>query len=214
MKTLGLAGALLLATAATVSAGPTTRFGLTYAASDQAAPGETELGPTVALGERLGPLTLEADYALLSFMGSPTSDGAMQRLGLNVRADLYRVTADHCRRFFACTRGSSLFVEAGAAERYGQWHLDSLHDSPDVGTRSHEGHVGVGIELDNRVVPYRYGWQFGIRLAMAPHDPLMEDASCRSTTCATPASGATATTHGSSGTDKAVLLEWTFLVGS
>jgi hypothetical protein len=212
MKILGWAGVLLLAAAGTATAGPTTRFGLTMAASDQSAPGETELGPTIALGEIMGPLTLEVDYAYLSFMDTHTEHDGMQRLGVNLRAEVYRVSADRCRRFFACTRGSALFVEGGVAERYGQWHIDSLTTSPNDSERAREAHVGIGIELDNRLVPYRYGWQFGVRLAVTPHDPLM-DASCRSTTCATPASSG-GTTAASGGTDKAVLLEWTFLVGS
>ncbi len=206
---LGSLGVVFLAAAGTATAGPTARFGLTMAATDQAAPGETELGPTVALGERIGPLTLEVDYAYLSFMDSHTGDAGMQRLGANVRADVIRSTSDHCRRWMACTRGSSVFVEAGVAERYGQWRIDARTVSPTGGDRAHEAHIGIGLELDNHLVPYRYGWQFGVRLAFAPHDNAM-DATCRSTTCA---DGSTPTTTTSGGIDKAVLLEWTFLVG-
>lgn len=161
-----------------------------------------------ALGERVGPFTVEADYAYLSFMDWHTGDKGMQRLGLNVRADVFTVKADHCRRYFACTRGSSLYVEGGVAERYGEWHLDSNTVTP---SRAKEVHLGVGIELDNRLVPYRYGWQFGVRFAMTPHDTNMMDPSCLSSTCSTAPTSSTSTT---SGVDKAVLLEWTFLVGS
>jgi hypothetical protein len=66
-------------------------------------------------------------------------------------------------------------------------------------------HVGFGLELDNRIAPYRYGWQVGLRFAFAPHDP-MTDAVCRS-------DGSCMPMPGQRGTDRAVLLEWTFLVG-
>jgi hypothetical protein len=214
MKTLGMMGVGLLVAAAagTANAGPMTRFGLTFAASDQAAPNETEVGPTIAIGERIGSLTLEVDYAYLSFMEPHVSTDGMQRLGVNARADVISVTADHCRRYFACTRGSSVFVEGGIAERYGQWHIDYDTVSPTNSERAREAHVGIGIELDNHLHPNRYGWQFDVRLAMSPHDPLM-DASCRSTSCNT-TMPAGMTTAGSGGYDKAVLFDWTFIVGS
>ncbi|MGN6104642.1 MAG: hypothetical protein ACTHU0_06040 [Kofleriaceae bacterium] len=52
----------------------------------------------VALGARLGPVTLETDYAYLSFMEPDVSDGGMHRLGLNLRGDLYRSTNRPCVR--------------------------------------------------------------------------------------------------------------------
>ncbi len=196
-------GVLVLAAGA-ASAGPTSRFGLTYAAADQSAPNQVEAGPMVGVGERMGPLTLDVDYAYLSFMDWNTGTHGMQRLGVNLRADLVRTAGNRCRALMACTRGNALYAEAGIAERYGQWHLDAQTTSPADSTRTREEHVGVGIELDNHLVPRRYGWQFGVRFAMSPHDALME--TCRGSTCGT--SGASGTT------DKAVLLEWTFVVGS
>ena len=210
MKILGFVGVALLAAVGTASAGPSTRFGLTFAAEDQAAPGNHELGPTLAVGERMGPLTLEVDYAYLSFMDSHTSAGGIHRLGVNLRADVLRMSSESCRRFMACTRGSSLFAEAGIAERYGQWHLDAHSSSPNGVDRVREAHLGIGIELDNHVVPYRYGWQFGLRFTMSPHDSAMDPA-CRSTTCA---AGTQPTSTSQSGIDKAILVDWTFLIGS
>jgi hypothetical protein len=201
---LGLVGVLVLGVAGTASAGPNMRFGLTFAPTDQSAPNEHELGPMVAIGERLGPLTLEADYAYLSFMDTDTTQNGMQRLGVNLRADLFSNTSARCRMMMACTRRNALYVEGGVAERYGQWHLDAQTLSPSNTSHSREEHIGVGIELDNHLVPYRYGWQFGVRFAVAPHDDLME--TCRGSTCSTgPQTG---------GQDKAVLIEWAFLIGS
>nr|HEX4315772.1 hypothetical protein [Kofleriaceae bacterium] len=192
-------------------AGPSVRFGLTGALDDQSAPQETEFGPTFALGERVGPLMLEADYAYLSFFDPDTSNGGMHRLGLNLRADLLRSTNHYCFRGMACTRGASLYGEAGVAERFGQWHLDASTRSPADTDRVHEVHIGAGIELDNHIHPYRYGWQLGIRLAVAPHDPLEVDPSCRGT--CTMSTSAGTTTSKTTGMDRAVLIEWTFLIG-
>jgi hypothetical protein len=197
--------ALVVLATTTATAGPSVRFGLTGALSDQAAPEQHELGPQLAIGERLGPLLLEADYAYLSFMDGDVGKDGMQRLGVNLRADLVRNINDRCsHRWMACTRGSTIYGEAGVAERYGQWHLDAVARSPANGDRQREFHVGVGLELDNRIAPYRYGWQIGLRLAFAEHDP-MQDAVCRGSTCM-PAPG-------QRGADRAVLVEWTFLVG-
>jgi hypothetical protein len=110
----------------------------------------------------------------------------------------------------ACTRGASVYGEAGVAERFGQWHLDAVNRSPADGDRVREVHIGAGIELDNHIRPYRYGWQLGIRLAVAPHDPLEVDPSCRGTCMS---SSGTSTTSNKGGMDRAVLIEWTFLIG-
>lgn len=183
-------------------AGPSTRFGLTFAATDQGAPNEHELGPLVAIGERFGGFILEADYAYLSMMDPDTSENGIHRFGLNLRGDVWRDDTGVCHRHLACTRGKSIFLEAGAAERFGQWHLDSRRVSPES-DRQPEVHVGVGLELDNRIVPYRYGWQLGFRFAIAPRNPY---------TYATRTDGTTMDTGGRS-LDKALLVEWSFLVG-
>lgn len=190
--------------AGTAEAGPTTRFGLTGALKDQSAPEQHELGPMFAIGERIGPLTIEADYAYLSFLDPETGKNGMQRLGLNLRGDILRTNNYHCYRFMACTRGSAIFAEAGIAERYGIWHLDANSTYPAHGDTSKEMHFGVGLELDNRVAPYRYGWQFGIRFAVAPHDTFF-DTAARTSSPTQPSQ--------MKGVDRAVLIEWTFLVG-
>jgi hypothetical protein len=208
--TLGLA----VPTAAGADSGPTTRFGLTGALEDQSAPQEYEAGPMIGVGERLGPLVIEGDYAYLSMFDPDTGSHGMQRLGVNLRADVLRRSNRFCVLGMACTRGASLYAEAGVAERFGQWHLDSVQRYPANGDRATEEHVGVGIELDNHVHPHRYGWQLGVRLAMAPHDPYMIDSACRGTCMpATGATTSTSTAAKSGGEDMAVLVEWVFLIG-
>ena len=183
-------------------AGPTSRFGLTYAVTDPAAT-SVELGPEVALGERAGGFVGEVEWAYLSFMDPEASRGGVHRLGVTLRADLLESRAYRCWHRFACTHGRSLYVEAGAAERYGHWQVDAFRISP-VNSPQPEAHVGLGIELDNQLVPYHNGWQLGVRFAVAPADPTMTTA-CRGTSCMTTMSGG--------GTQKAVLLEWMYVVG-
>jgi hypothetical protein len=201
--------------AAVADSGPTMRFGLTGALEDQSAPQEPEVGPMIGAGMRLGPLVLEGDYAYLSMFNPDTGNHGMQRLGVNLRADVLRRSNRFCVLGMACTRGASLYAEAGIAERFGQWHLDSVQRYPADGDRTTEQHVGVGIELDNHVHPHRYGWQLGVRLAIAPHDPYMIDSTCRGTCMptGTTTSTTTNTSTKTGGEDLAVLLEWVFLLG-
>ena len=180
-------------------AGPTARFGLTGALSDQSAPQELELGPMFAVGERAGPFVGELEYAYMSFSDPDVSANGIHRLGVTLRADLIRNTGGPCFRYLACTRATTLYGEVGAAERLGYWRLDSHTNSL---ANQREAHVGLGLELDNHLSPLRYGWQLGLRLAFAPHEQIA-GVSCRGTGCPT--------THG--GTDRAVLVEWTFVIG-
>lgn len=183
-------------------AGPSARFGLTFAATDQGAPGEHELGPLVGVGERFGSFLVEADYAYLSMMDPDTSESGIHRLGATLRGDLWRAGTEICHRHMACTRGKGIFAEAGAAERFGQWHLDSKRVSPDS-DRQGELHVGVGLELDNQMMPYRIGWQLGIRFAVAGRNPYT--LACRGTDCPMDPNARSI--------DKSLLVEWSFLIG-
>lgn len=186
-------------------AGPAFRIGLTGALADEGAPGQYQVGPMVGLGARLGPALLEVDYAYLSFMEADVSDGGMHRVGLNLRADLYRDTGRPCIRRIACTRAFSVFGEIGAGLRYGQWHLDAVHRAPES-DRQREVHIATGIELDNQIVPTTLGWQLGFRLALAPRS---EGAlACPpNTICAAVGS------EPERELDLSFLIEWTFLVG-
>lgn len=201
---LGIACVLAFA-ASTASAAPAVRLGLTFALADQGAPGQHELGPLVGIGTRLGPVLLEADYAFLSFMEPDTGPGGMHRLGVNVRADLYRDDTRPCIPLLACTRALAFYAEVGAGMRYGQWHLDANTRSPET-DRQREAHVGLGVEMDNTLFPRRYGWQLGVRFAIAPRGDVM--VACRGMGCS-----AAGMVEGGSSLDRSVLVEWTFLLG-
>jgi hypothetical protein len=185
-------------------AGPTARFGLTGAIVDQGSPGEHELGPNLAVGWRLGGLVVEGDYAFLSFMDPDYGPEGVHRFGASLRGDLWRSGNDVCRRNLACTRSNAVFIEAGVAKRYGEWRRDRL-GGDDISYTQREVHAGIGLELDNRVMPYRLGWQVALRFAVAPG---ITDAqiACRGVGCPSQMGP-------SGGTEKSVLLEWTFLVG-
>jgi hypothetical protein len=198
---------LALALAATPAAadGPAVRFGLTGALADQGAPSQTPFGPMLALGTRIGPILGEVDYAYLSFVDPETIDGGMHRLGLNVRADVYRDTNRQCLMGLACTKAFTLYAELGAAMRYGQWALDAYRREPANSDRQREAHIGFGLSIDNQLHPRRLGWQLGFRITAAPRDDLM--LACRGESC-------TADGIDRSGEiDYSFLFEWTFLVG-
>ncbi len=196
---------LPLVVASHADADPSVRFGLTGALLDQGAPQQTPFGPTIALGARLGPVTGEVDYAYLSFVDPETIDG-MHRLGVNVRAELYRDEDRPCLGGIACTKAVTIYGELGAGMRYGQWALDSMRRSPSTSDRQREAHLGVGVAFDNELQPHRLGWQLGFRLAAAPRDDLM--LACRG--------GDSCSADGvdrSGAIDYSFLFEWTYLIG-
>ncbi|HEY1813735.1 MAG TPA: hypothetical protein VGG74_15395 [Kofleriaceae bacterium] len=210
MRKLAAATALLVLGGVASADGLTTRFGLTGAIVDQGAPGKFEAGPMVAVGLRGGPFVGEVEWADLSFFEPDTTSNGVQRVGVALRADVLRRYATHCMFRYACTRGSSLWVDAGVAERFGQWLLDA-HDIAPAQSREPEAHVSLGIELDNQIRPMRNGWQLGVRFAVSPRG-VGNGMSCRSgSDCATFGAATTAIDKG--GYDDSLLVEWTFLFG-
>jgi hypothetical protein len=195
--------AFLFVVAGTASAGPTSRFGLTYGVSEPTLPEAHEVGPMLGLGWRFGPVVAEADYAYLSFLDDNTTSGGVHRLGGTVRADLWRDAEKPCIPHIACTRAMSFYGEAGLAERFGQWQLDSRTLAPLSG-RQKEGHLGFGFEFDNEVVPYRMGWSIGVRFVAAPRDEM--DFICRGSGCPTGTNN--------SNTDHSILVDVSWLVGA
>lgn len=196
---------LPLAFATPAAADPAVRFGLTGAIADQGTPSQTPFGPMIALGTRIGPILGEIDYAYLSFVDPETVDGGMHRLGVNVRADVYRDTNRPCLYGLACTKAFTLYAELGAGMRYGQWALDAYRRSPATSDRQREAHLGFGMSIDNQLNPRRLGWQLGFRITAAPRDDLM--LACRGESCA--ADGI----DRSGAIDYSFLFEWTFLIG-
>ncbi|MFT3695174.1 MAG: hypothetical protein QM831_18700 [Kofleriaceae bacterium] len=198
---------------AAADTGPTMRLGLTAAMHDQSAPGMYEGGPLVALGLRAGPFVGEFEWSWLSFFDPAGSEEGVHRLGLSLRADVVRSYQRRCLFRGGCTLAQSLWIEAGAGERFGQWQLDATHHSPGV-DHVPEVHVGVGIEVDNQIHPMRNGFQLGLRFALARRgdDPLTSCRSGSSQGCMGPTDVAPELAN-NGGVDASVLVEWMFLFG-
>lgn len=201
LRSVTVSAVLLASTLAT--AAPSMRFGVTTALHDPDASGHFELGPMLGLGVRLGRFLIDADYAYLSFIDPDTRGGSVQRLGANLRFDVVR-SLHNCTRY-ACTRATSFYVEAGAAERYGHWFIDDLHVAP-LTSPTPEVHFGLGFEWDNEITPHRNGWQFGLRVALTPKDAEPDLAIAARSSTMQPSSS-------DSGTNASVFVEWMYLLG-
>src|SRR5436190_16487294 len=157
MRRLLVFAAILAAVPAV--ADPSVRFGLTGALADQGAPSQAPFGPMIALGARVGPVVGEVDYAYLSFVDPETVDGGLHRLGVTLRADVYRDENRPCIAGIACTKALTLYAELGAGMRYGQWALDAYRRAPSNSDKQREAHLGFGVAFDNQIAPHRLGWE-------------------------------------------------------
>jgi hypothetical protein len=208
-----LAAAVLFVLAGVAEAGPTARVGITYGLLDQGGPDEVKVGPMVAFGQRLGILVGELEWSYLSFFDPNASTGGVHRLGVTLRADLYRTQfmrtcPGEPASDYTCAHGNAIYAEAGAAERFGRWTVDATRVTPAT-TPQPEAHIGLGFEMDNRLGYRRDGWQLGVRFALAPADQLVAT-SCRSSGGAG-CSGAMLESGG--GLEKSLYVEWMFLFG-
>jgi hypothetical protein len=178
---------------------------MTFAMADAVAPSDVhQIGPLVALGDRVGPFVGEVEWAYLSLFDPQASPTGVNRLGVTLRADMWRDVRLAACAYYACTQAKSIYAEAGAGQRYGQWMLPNL--APGSGPRP-EIHVGVGFETDNQVRPNRNGWQMGLRLTLARSDEY--NFSCRGTAGGCNAGQMTV----GGGMAKAVFVEWMYLLG-
>jgi hypothetical protein len=213
-----LAAVGLLMVGSVAVAGPTARFGLTYGLEDQAAPNAVEVGPLVAIGERIGPFVGELDWTYLSFFDPAASASGVHRLGLNLRADvLSDVRPGRCGRLW-CEQGRTLYAEIGGAERFGRWEVDANTTVP-TSSPQPEAHLGVGVEFDNQLHPHRNGWQVGLRFAASPAMTATTPMDPVPTTIAAcqVSKGGSCQPSGSSTSNRlatGVFLEWMFLIGS
>lgn len=200
-----LSAVLLVAASSVAHAdGLTARFGMTFSPfADEAVPAEVhEIGPLVAIGDRLGPFVGEVEWAYLSLFDPSASPEGVHRFGVTLRADLWREIQRH--------HAKSLYVEGGGAERFGRWVVRPTELVPATSPQP-EVHVGIGFEMDNQVWPSRNGWQVGLRFAVS-HGDSLEGVACRSTT-GSGCMGGISPTSTNSGIERAVFVEWMFLIG-
>lgn len=153
----------------------------------------TALGGSVALGQRFGRLTVEAEYTFLQFQvrGESSAElGDGQRLGVLGRFDVIRIGP----RVIGANSMLSVYVEGGAAVAWNDWYAPAGRGSSGptqtipVDSKRVEGQVGFGIQLEHRLqepiaFPRRIGWFIGWRMALAPHTSdsaiVCRGASCR-----------------------------------
>lgn len=166
--------------------------------ADEAVPSQVhEVGPLVAVGDRLGPFVGEIEWAYLSLFDPSSSPGGVHRFGVTLRADLWRKVG--------LREASNLYLEGGAGERFGQWITRPTEMVPATSPQP-EVHIGAGFEMDNEVRPHRNGWQLGVRLSMARGDQA-EAVACRTT-------GGTCLQTQNAGYERALFIEWMFLLGN
>jgi hypothetical protein len=207
LEDMKLAAALLLALPSVAFGdGLTARFGMTFSPfADEAVPDQVhEVGPLVAIGDRVGPFVGEVEWAYLSLFDPQSSPGGVHRFGVTLRADVWRNVHELQCVTGNCRNGNALYVEGGAGERFGQWITRPTEMVP-LTSPQPEIHIGAGFEMDNELRPHRNGWQLGLRFSMARGDQA-ETVACRTTggTCV----------QTSSGTERALFVEWMFLLGN
>ena len=147
------------------------------------------LGGTVAVGQRLGRLGIEAEYTYLAFEGTgivmtpfgpedtDVTIGSGHRLDLMARFDALRFgpTTDGNRALV------TLYVEGGVGAAWNRWSHAPTGDPGQVipdDSRRTEGQAGFGV----MIFPHRVAWLLGWRLAFSPHQP-MTGSECRGTSC-------------------------------
>ncbi len=143
----------------------------------------TAIGAQIAVGQRVGPITLEAELDATSLIDGRDDDiarrGNSRRLGVTGRVDVLTVGS----RLIGPRSALVLWLEAGLGRHKAQWE-----DAAAV--RRNEGHVGFGWLLDHRINRNRripaFGWHVGWRFSAAPipDDSPNTIALCKAKACA------------------------------
>lgn len=154
-----------------VTWGPVFRVGTVVGGVEAAGTSATGVGVALAAGHRFGRLAVESELTLMDLEDpgpSSLSLGAAQRLGLIVRYDVVRFTADS----IGPNTLLGMSVEAGAAQSWAQWYEPGDRELPrnvPADTRRVEGQAGMGVFIDHRIsaqgsalrrVAWHLGWRF------------------------------------------------------
>jgi hypothetical protein len=195
--------ATLLAVPAVASADPTMRFGLTFGV-DRNMPEAKQYGPLLGVGLAHDRFSAEANYSYLSFMDPDTK---IHRVGLNLRADLWRQykmgICNNTPHGYGCLQSKAFFGGIGVARRFGHWRATdtAMNDT----TSQREVSATLGYELG---LPGSGAWDLGFRFAVARRDPELYN-TCRSTTgVSCPQIG-----YDPPGAAVSAMLEWTWIYG-
>jgi hypothetical protein len=151
--------------------GPSVRVGTVVGAVEASAASATSLGLAIAAGHRFGRLAIESELTLMTLEEpgpSSLSLGRAERLGVIVRYDVVRFTADS----IGPNTLIGGFVEGGAAQSWAQWYEPGDRELPrnvPADTRRVEGQAGMGVSIDHRLqdahgslsrVAWHLGWRF------------------------------------------------------
>lgn len=154
-----------------VTGGPVFRMGTVVGGIEAAGTSATGVGISIAAGHRFGRLAVESELTLMDLEEpgpSSLSLGAAERLGLIVRYDVVRFTADS----IGPNTLLGMSVEAGAAQSWAQWYEPGDREVPrnvPADTRRVEGQAGMGVFVDHRInsqgvalrrVAWHLGWRF------------------------------------------------------
>ncbi len=154
-----------------VTWGPVLRVGTVVGSVEAAGTSATGVGVSVAAGHRFGRLAVESELTLMNLEEpgpSALSLGAAERLGVIVRYDVVRFTADS----IGPNTLLGMSVEAGAAQSWAQWYEPGDRELPrnvPADTRRVEGQAGMGVFVDHRIsdrevalsrVAWYLGWRF------------------------------------------------------
>jgi hypothetical protein len=187
-----------------VTIGPELRGGTLVGHSSFAGGEYLTLGGLVALGQRLGPITIEVEYDYLTLQSGGAASkvlGTGHRLGANARVDILRIG----RGWVGNNSLLIFWADAGVGRQWthwtagppaaGYWTADEKQEQSDrmealstIPVR-HDVVGGFGLLLDHRFAqplgfPSRVGWDFGWRLVGAPGIPDIGRLTlCRDGTC-------------------------------
>jgi hypothetical protein len=152
--------------------GPVVRLGSAVGFSEIGERSVSTLGGQVALGYRIGPFVLDAEYerlAMLTYLEDQyhnANRGQLHRMGVSGRVFFMRIGG----RVRDPSSSLRLYLEGGAGRQSGRWSTGEDFDRNDVS-------VGAGWLLDFKDTPPRiglpfhsFGWHFGWRVTAARAD--------------------------------------------
>lgn len=178
-STAPLPPAVIKASPAASTWGPTLRIGTVVGSVSAAAVTATGVGLAVAAGHRFGRVAVESEFSAMNLQEQGPSSlelGRAQRLGVIVRYDVVRTRS----AVVGPNTLLAIFVEAGAAQSWAQWFSPGPREVPRIvprDTRRVEGQGGFGVSVDHRFAssgdyPNRVAWHLGWRFAAPePSEP-------------------------------------------
>ena len=180
-----------------VTNGTLLRFGSAVAAVHVDDRKYTGLGATIAIGRRVGILSVDLEYTYLGLQDPGPSSlhyGRAQQLGAVARVDVVRLGS----RLVGANSMMAFYAEGALQRTMYHYYRPTFGEAPRLVPADNgrsQAAVGFGLWLDHRLeqplgFPNRVGWQLGWRMAASPRDAPDPMISCRGCLAA-PAGGMT-----------------------